>query len=52
MRAARVQPNMDVERREADGMRLQGFSTVGRAGGQPGDARRGQAIVELGEVTC
>jgi hypothetical protein len=34
---------MDVERREADGMRLQGFSTVGRAGGQramPGAGRR------------
>jgi hypothetical protein len=41
--AARVRPDMDAIRREADGMRLQGFSTFGRAGGQraiPGAGRR------------
>ena len=46
MGAARVQPDMDAIRREADGMRLRRFSTAGVPGAM-GDAGRRQAIVEL-----
>ena len=46
MGAARVQPDMDAIRREADGMRLRRFSTAGMPGAM-GDAGRRQARDQL-----
>ena len=45
--AGRVQPGMDANRREADGMRLQGFSTVGGAGGQRAMPGQEDMIVDI-----